>query len=447
MKQTLLICSFALCAAAVQARQGAWTLKDCIATGLRNNLTLKESRVEMMKSKTALAASRSRLLPVVGAGVAATDYLMQPANVTTDAPLGRDFPDDPTYQAVRGMQYSVAAALKLDLTLYDQTLLAGIKVAETVRRLSGLSYEKAAEDLTVQISNVYYLAQTSLARRALLDENIRRMEQLCAITGEMLKGGVVLEVDLTRAEINLKGLRAERDGYATMYRQQLDLLRFLLDLQPGEPMDVEPMRPGDVAAEGGGVSAELPELRLLAARGDLIQRRRGAVKAGYLPSVSLGAQLGVVGYQDKARHFFHTNEATHNWYGNSFLSLSVSVPIFDGRAKRLKMRQYDYDYRQTQLSLERLRKQLGREYSDASAQLDHNIEVYRTQRGNYRQAEEVYRVTEEKYKEGVASMTELLQDEMRLRDSQAACVQAACQCRLARLSLLRLSGRLGELSE
>ena len=94
-----------------------------------------------------------------------------------------------------------------------------------------------------------------------------------------------------------------------------------------------------------------------------------------------------------------------------------------------------------------MRKQLGREYSDASAQLDHNIEVYRTQRGNYRQAEEVYRVTEEKYKEGVASMTELLQDEMRLRDSQAACVQAACQCRLARLSLLRLSGRLGELSE
>lgn len=65
---------------------------------------------------------------------------------------------------------------------------------------------------------------------------------------------------------------------------------------------------------------------------------------------------------------------------------------------------------------------------------------------SYRQAEAVYNVTEEQYKEGISSMTALLQDEMQLRAAQAACVQAHCQCNLARLDLLRLAGQLAQLS-
>ena len=115
--------------------------------------------------------------------------------------------------------------------------------------------------------------------------------------------------------------------------------------------------------------------------------------------------------------------------------------------KRLKVRQYNYDYQQTQIRFEQQRKQLDKEYDDTSLQLSHNLEVFRTQQDNYRQAEEVYQVTEEKYREGVASMTELLQDEMRLRNAQSACVQAHCQCNVAQLQLLKLSGNLKELTD
>ena len=113
----------------------------------------------------------------------------------------------------------------------------------------------------------------------------------------------------------------------------------------------------------------------------------------------------------------------------------------------MRVRQFRYDYQQTQTALEQRRKQLDKDYVDASRQLQHNLEVFRTQQENYRQAEDMYNITEEKYKEGVASMTELLQDEMRLRNAQAACVQAHCQCNVAQLTLLKLSGNLGTLTE
>lgn len=162
--------------------------------------------------------------------------------------------------------------------------------------------------------------------------------------------------------------------------------------------------------------------------------------------ISLSGRLGAVGYQEKFRHFFHTSGETHNWFGNTYLALSVQIPLFDGNDKRLKVRQYRYDELQAETAFDRQRKQLDKEYADASRQLRHNLEVFRTQKDSYHQAEDVYEVTEEKYKEGVASMTELLQDEMRLRAAQAACVQAHCQCNVAQLTLLKLSGHLTELS-
>lgn len=447
MKHPFILILSLLCASTLYGQQKTWSLGECIETGIRNNLTLRNSRIDVQKKQTTLSLSRSYLLPKLEANFQAIDYLMKPANVTTGTLLGNDFPDDPTWQKIQSMQYGVTAGIQLSVPLYNQTLLAGIKVAETLRNLSSLSHEKAVEDLTMQIGNVYYLAQASLEQQRLLDENIQRMESLCDITEAMYKGGVVLEVDLSRVQINRKSLEAQRDQYATLYEQQLNLLRFLLDLPAEEPFAVVPM-PADVHLEQTtGVDSSLPELRLLTTQQELIQKQIKSVRAGYIPSLSLDGQLGAVGYQEEPGHFFHTDNEMHNWFGNSYLALSIHIPIFDGREKRLKVRQYNYDYQQAQTRFEQQRKQLDKEYDDTSLQLAHNLEVFRTQQENYRQAEEVYQVTEEKYREGAASMTELLQDEMRLRNAQSACVQAHCQCNVAQLQLLKLSGNLKELTD
>ena len=195
----------------IYGQEKTYSLKECVETGLRNNLSLKNSRLSVLKSQTALTQSRSRLLPVLSADFQMADYLMKPANVTTGALLGSDFPDNPTWQKIQSMQYAMSAGIRFGVPLYNQTVLSATKVARTVQELSNLSYEKAVEDLTVQIGNVYYLAQASLELQKLLDENIRRMEELCTITEELYKGGVVLEVDLTRVQINLKSLVAQRD--------------------------------------------------------------------------------------------------------------------------------------------------------------------------------------------------------------------------------------------
>lgn len=429
-------------AAAFAGRGQTMTLGECVSLGIANNLSLVNARIDVAKARTGVSQNRSRLLPVINGAFQLTDYLKRPVNVTSGTLLGNDFPDNPTWQTIRSMQYNASAGVQLTVPLYNQGIYAAVDVAETVERLGSVSYDKAVEDLTVQIGKVYYLAQSSLEQSRLAEENIARMRQLCSIAEAMYEQGVALEVDFNRAKINLQNLTAQQDRFATLYAQQINMLRFLLDLSPETPLDVEPVSGEIEPFDAPGVSGALPELRLAATRRELADREIRAVKAGYIPTIALTGYAGGIGYQEKFGHFFHTRAASRNWFGNCFIGLSVNIPIFDGGAKRLRIRQHRYEAEQAANSAEVLRDRLNQEYANALSQLNHSVEVYRTQSESCRQASAVYGVTEEQYREGVASMTALLQDEMRLREAQAARVQARCQFDLARLDLLKLSGNL-----
>lgn len=418
------------------------TLKECVRQGIANNLSLANARIDVRKGHTAVSQNRSRLLPVINGVFQFTDYLKSPVNVTTGTLLGNDFPDDPTWQTIRSMQYNVNAGIQLTMPLYNAGIYASVDVAKTVESLSSISYDKAVEELTMQIGKVYYLAQSSLELARLTGENISRMQELAAITEAMYDQGIVLEVDLNRVRINLEDLKAQQDRFSTLYAQQTNMLRFLLDLSPDTPLEVEAMT-GDVElSQASGLSDGLPELRLAGMRKTLVERKIKAVKAGYLPTISLTGYAGGLGYQEKFSHFFHTAASSRNWFGNCFIGLNITIPIFDANSKRLQISQHRYDAEMADNDAQLLRDRMSQEYTNTLLQIKHTMEVYRTQSQSYRQARDVYDVTEEQFREGVASMTAILQDEMRLRVAQSACVQAHCQFNLAQLVLLRLSGNL-----
>ena len=441
------LCTLMICCILTSVCYGQeMTLQECIKTGIANNLTLANARIGIDKGRTGVSQNRSRLLPVINGIFQFTDYLKSPVNVTTGTLLGSDFPEDPTWQTIKSMPYNANAGIQLSMPLYNQTILAAIDVAKTVEKINALSYEKAVEDLTMQISKVYYIAQASKEQERLTNENVLRMEKLCAITEALYQQGVVMEVDLNRARINLQSLKTQLDQSHTLHCQQLNMLRFLMDMALETSLEVTHMAENIEPLPATGVNEELPELLLSAHQKTLAEQRIKTVKAGYLPTLSLTGYAGALGYQEKFHHFFHTSAATDNWFGNCYIGFSIKIPLFEANSKKLQIKQYRYDMQQAANRMELTRKQLDESYANAMLQLNHNMEMFRTQSESRSQAEDVYNVTEEQYKEGVASMTALLQDEMQLRAAQTACVQALCQCRLAQLDLLRLSGNLSQLS-
>lgn len=441
MKRFLI--TLGLCSVVLSCFCQELSLRECIDLGMERNISVRRSNISTDIANNRLSENRSRLLPILEANFQFTDYLISPTNVTTGALLDADIPNDPVWQQIRSMQYGVNAGVQLSMPIFNKTILRSIDVAKTMVNISQLSTEQAKEELTVAIANVYYLAQASQEQVILLKDNIKRMQELYDITKAMYDGGVVMEVDLSRVSISLSNIDVLRKQYATIYEQQLNVLRFLLDFPPEQEISVGKMDKSFTSYSIGGVSDHLPELRLITERKELINRQISAVKSGYLPSISLLGHLGLNGYQDNFKGFFNANK--HHWYGNSFIGIKVNVPIFDANNKRKKISGYRFELAQTDLMLDERKKALARDYANIMEKLQLNLSSFNTQQSNYNQALSVYNVTEERYKEGVASMTDLLQDEIRMRESQIACIHALCECNLAYVQILKLSDNLNQL--
>lgn len=417
------------------------TLSECIAVGIKNNLSIQNARIGVNKRHTAVSQNRAQLLPVLQGVAQWTDYVVNPVNVTTGTLLGNDFPDDPTWQTIRSMTYNSQVGVQLSMPLYAPTVTAELDVARAVEHIAQLSLDKATEELTVQIAKIYYLAQLTKAQLLLTETNINRMQTLCQITEAMYEQGVVMPIDLNRVRINLQTLQANRTAQQTLQAQQLNMLRYLLDLSLDAPLDITPMNQTFVPLSCGVGSTVLPAEQLAEKQKELVSLRLKSLRTEYLPTVSLTVYAGGMGYNEKFTELFD------HWFGNCFVGVTVKMPIFDGHAKRLRKQQYQYDAAQAQNNLDLIRKQIARGRADATLQLTRNMELVTTQQACARQAEDVYAVAEEQYREGVASMTALLQDDMQLRQAQASCVQAVCQCYLAQLDLLQQTGNLRVLSE
>ena len=97
------------------------------------------------------------------------------------------------------------------------------------------------------------------------------------------------------------------------------------------------------------------------------------------------------------------------------------------------------------LSYDNALKNFRTQYLNATNELMNNQRNFTKQKDNYRLAEDVYGVTMERYREGVASMTEVLQDEMRMSEAQNNYITAHYNYRITNLSLLKLTGKIESL--
>lgn len=436
---TLLLSVFCITAGA--SAQTVLTLRQCIETGIERNLSLQGKRNEMQKAKYGISENRARLLPQINGFASWNDNFEPPVSVTDGSAYGN------LYSVTHTLRVNSTAGLQLQMPLYNQTLLATMKVAKMGDELSRLGYEKAREDLTMQIAQMYYLGQNTAEQITLIKDNIKRLEELRDITKAFYDNGMALEVDLKRVSINLENLQVQYDNAKAMLEQQLNLMKYVLDRPADEQIALTPVNTDRVDdAELSGLHSGLYELQMLEKQEQLTAQQKKMVGYGYLPSLYLKGSMMWSAFTDKPKNLFHSGPS-NRWFNSYGIGLQMNVPIFDGLDKKYKRHKADIDLQNIRLTRESTEKQLQTKYINATNDLMNNRRSFRKQKDNYLLAEDVYAVTMSRYKEGVASMTELLQDEMRMSEAQNMYVSAHYSYRMANLTLLKLTGRLDRLTD
>ena len=128
------------------------------------------------------------------------------------------------------------------------------------------------------------------------------------------------------------------------------------------------------------------------------------------------------------------------------LGIQLRVPVFDGFEKRSKIRKAKIEEENARIGYEDALKGLQANYMNAVSEVNNSQRNYKKQFDNYTMAQDVYNVTADQYKEGVASMTAVLQDEMRMSEAMNNYLTAYYRYKVANLSLLKLTGQLNQIS-
>lgn len=437
-----LLFTFSLfCSLGLLNAQEMLTLPECLRMGIDKNLTLKSQRNEMRKSKYGISENRAKLLPQINAIANMSDNFEPPVSVTDGSAYGSP------YNVTHTLQYNASAGLQLQMPLYNQTVYTSVALARLMDEANTLSYEKAREDLILQICKLYYLGQNTAEQIELIKGNMARMEELKDITVAFYDNGMAMEVDVKRVNINLENLRVQYDNAKSMLTQQLNMLKYVIDYPADNEIALTPINTENfVPAELTGLSDDQIELQLLRAKTDITEQQRRMIRQGYLPTLSLTGSWMYSAYTDRFSNWFHSGPS-NKWYNSYGLGISLRIPIFDGMDKRYKLKKAALDVDNAKLSYENTLKNLQTQYVNATNDLMNNRRNFKKQKDNYMLAEDVYGVTSERYREGIASMTEVLQDEMRMTEAQNNYVTAHYNYRVTNLTVLKLTGKIETLMQ
>ena len=431
------------------AQSNILTLQECIEIGVKNNLSLKGQGEDIRKAQLEQSKSRAKLLPVINGFGNFMNNVVVGTSVSDGSGMGAMLGIEMPYMVSKGLRYNTSAGAQIAMPLYNQTLYSSISIAKKMKELKQFSYEKAKEDITVEISKIYFLAQTMVEQVKLIDENIKRLSALVEITNAFYDNGMAMDVDLKRVNINLENQAIQKANSEAMYQQQLNLLKFMLDLPMEAEFSLTPVSIDYVnTPKLIGVSRNLNEFKMLYFQRDIIDKQNRAINQEYIPTLSLVGQLGYTNYTDHFENYFHSNKSNslNKWHNSFYWGVSLRVPIFDGFDKRLNRKKVDIDYIKVQYQIKDTEQKMETQYKNAMNDWTNNYRNFNKQKENLSLTQDVYSVTASRYKEGIVSMTELLQDEMRLTEAQHNFTNASYNCRVTELSLLKLTGKLDQLS-
>lgn len=432
----LVICFSVLALALSAGAVEQLTLPQVLQYGLEHNLSLRQQKKELDKSKEEISANRAKLLPQISAFASLNDNFEPPVSMTDQSAMGKP------YNITHTLQYSSAVGLQLNMQLFNWTVYTSQKIVRLTDEINNVGYQQARENFIIQVSKMYYIAQVTSRQIELAEEDLELLKELQGIASAVYENGMVLEVDLQRVNVNIENLSSQIDNARAMLKQQLNSIKFAIDYPAETEIEVESLEQELMDKnDRSGLSYNLYEFQLLDMKESIEKKKLNMVNAGYLPTLTLSGFFQYNAWTDKIGHWLDRDHESNKWYRSDGIGLMLRVPIFDGLERASKVNEGKFEIEKIQLQKTELKNNLENRYYNALIDLENSERNYSKQKNNYRLAESIYKNTMEQYKEGVGKMSDVLQDEIRMSEARTGYINAYLNYKLSSLEILRLEGK------
>ena len=408
MKKLLIISLLAILGWAVASAQtpsygsggAVWTLDDCIAWALDNNISVKTSALSVEQQEVSLNTAKNSMLPGVS------------FSTSQNFSFGRGLMDDNTYANTNTT--STSFSLGANMPLFQ-----GFKIKNNIT-LSELNLSSAVEDLekiknsvrtsvaAAYVQVLYNREILEVAERQVSIDSIQvaRLEAM-ALNGKASSAEVASQ-KATLERSRLTAVEASNNlSLATLELTQLLELPspegFTVATPDASSLEIKVLESPDAIYETAlGIK---PEIRSEQLKLDAAETSIKLAKGDYYPTLSLSGGLGSNYYTNSlsaSQAFF--DQLSTNF--SQYIGLSLNIPIFQKFSTRNNVRAAKISFDTQNYQLEQAKKTLYKEIQQAYYNAVAAGSSYASSVEAARSAGEAFTLMQAKYENGKANITD-----------------------------------------
>ncbi len=409
------------------------TIDESIQIGIENSKTLHSSKMKIMSAEAQLSQTNASMLPALSLGASYTRLsAINPFEVQT--PFG-NFVISPS------ILNNYSATLKL-----QQPLFTGFKLSSSsdIAKYNSMAakqdFTKDKQDVVYSIKNAYWNLYLAGKFKEAVDENVQEVKAHLEDIQNFYKQGLATRNEVLKVEVQLSQSQLNQIDA----QNSVNLAVVNLDNTIGLPLSTEVEVQRDVNVERENVAGlsqlidmalkNRPELKSMQYHIDASKSGIALAESNWYPQVMLSGEY--VYAQPNQRILPTQNQFKGTWD----VSVGLSFNLWNWGATKDQTTQAEAQFEQTKDGFKTLRDAVTLDVTQSYFNMVKAKQKVSVTKQAVSQAEENYRVTDEKFRQGLTLNSELLDAEGALMQAKTNYAQAVVDYELAQAQLEKATG-------
>jgi outer membrane protein len=342
------------CASHAQPQARIYSLRQCVETGIANNLTVNRSRLNMDRSEVYMKQSRGNMLPTLQGSIDHNLNSGRSIDLLTNDYVNQEY-------TIYGLQTGV--------TLFNGLRLLNILRSDQYAYEAGkMEWQQQKDNLTLDIILAYLQILTSQDQlelaRIQTEQTRKQVERLEILNNQ----GAIMPSDLTDMKGQLaNNILAEINTANALETAKLNLAQ-LMNIPYDSNFTVERLTVDQFdlqyAATPDSIfaiaSEQLAMVRATELRRKSAEKSVAAARGNYFPSIGLGANI-FTNFSSTGRDSSNAKIPYYDQLSNNYrttVGIGISIPILNGFRTRNQVNLAKIDLKEAELTEESTRIQL-----------------------------------------------------------------------------------------
>ena len=436
LKHLLLSCFVAISFAA-NAQQN-FSVEEAVQYAIKNHSSTKKDVIKIADAEAQMKAIKATGLPQLNGSAEYQYFIEVPA-----MPLPKEF--DPTGEGgtiAFQKRNNLNLGLNASMLAFDGSYLVALKAAKLYREYVRSQTEITPITIRKNVTDSYYTVLIAEKNKAQLEKNINIIQTLRKEVGEIYKAGLNEKLDVDRIDLSISNLQST----INVLSRNIEILKNVLKFQMQLPMDQQitltdnfDVIYNEAQTEQSKSVEQLniqnrPEYRSIGKGIELAKLDIDRFKKGYLPSLSVFGSFGR-GFQSD--NIFKSGGL---WIPTSLVGIKLAVPIYDGGAKKANIQRAQIVVETNIIDRNDFERATNLEVINAQQSYLNALETVKDKQKSLDLAQEIFRVSQVKYKEGIGASFETQQAEAELYSAQAGLIQAQSEVITSKFAIEKALG-------